>query len=194
MLILSRNLTFDRSWDVAVCLEGKPHKKAQEKNYPLQDFFRFLLSWLKTGDKNAAEKRKIPHAAIREIPNICFELGNTRFSDFSFCPVGVADSSNNTYSMDSSTLFEKYDELFVISPFLSASGNGKPNPTIGMPAEGRTATKLITRRASCPSFPIRCLRILIYVMRDIVIDGEETLSEGKEDESPNSRIFMRNSI
>jgi hypothetical protein len=200
LLILSRNLTFDRSWDVAVCLEGKPHKKAQEKNYPLQDFFRFLLSWLKTGDKNAAEKRKILHAAIREIPNICFELGNTRFSDFSFCPVGVADSSNNTYSMDSSTLFEKHDELFVISPFLSASGNGKNrNPIDLLNASGRPNSDktLITRRSELPKLSDKVLEDFnVYVMRDIVIDGEETLSEGKEDESPkqqdiHAKLYLR---
>lgn len=200
LLVLSRNLTFDRSWDVAACLDGKPHKKVQEKNYPLQDFFRFLLGYLKTGDKNAAEKRKILHTAIREIPNICYELGDARFSDFSFCPVGVTDSGNNTYSMENSTLFEKYDALFVISPFLSASGNGRNrNPIDLLNASGRPNSDktLITRRNELPKLSDKALEDFnIYVMRDIIIDGEEALSEGKEGESPkqqdiHAKLYLR---
>ncbi len=42
IIILSRNLTFDRSWDLAVSLDGVVVAKANSKNGPLQDFLLYL--------------------------------------------------------------------------------------------------------------------------------------------------------
>ncbi|MBN1566821.1 MAG: phospholipase D family protein [Acidobacteria bacterium] len=42
VLILTRNLTFDRCWDLAVCLEGKPGTSKREVNEPLIDFLTYL--------------------------------------------------------------------------------------------------------------------------------------------------------
>jgi len=42
VLVLSRNLTSDRSWDLAVSLEGFPGKTSKPANAPLVDFLRWL--------------------------------------------------------------------------------------------------------------------------------------------------------
>lgn len=42
VLVLTRNLTYDRSWDLAVCLEGKAGKTRREVNQPLIDFLDHL--------------------------------------------------------------------------------------------------------------------------------------------------------
>ncbi len=44
LLILSRNLTFDRSWDFGASLEGVVADEVQEGNRPLVDFVRYLLN------------------------------------------------------------------------------------------------------------------------------------------------------
>ena len=43
VVILSRNLTFDRSWDVTFCMDGKKSNKATKKNQPVNDFIEYLL-------------------------------------------------------------------------------------------------------------------------------------------------------
>ncbi|WFB36955.1 phospholipase D family protein [Kiritimatiellota bacterium B12222] len=42
VLVMSRNLTFDRSWDVAVCLEGREVDGPQRNNSPLCDYLNHL--------------------------------------------------------------------------------------------------------------------------------------------------------
>src|SRR3546814_12202393 len=42
LLILSRNLTRDRSWDISLILDGVGTKSPQAVNRPLSDFFRGL--------------------------------------------------------------------------------------------------------------------------------------------------------
>lgn len=42
LLVMSRNLTFDRSWDVAVCLEGEAQGEPQSPNQPICDFLQYL--------------------------------------------------------------------------------------------------------------------------------------------------------
>lgn len=42
VIVLSRNLTFDRSWDVAACIDGKPSVSPRKVNQPLVDFVRWL--------------------------------------------------------------------------------------------------------------------------------------------------------
>ncbi|MDF1659766.1 MAG: hypothetical protein P1U58_19290, partial [Verrucomicrobiales bacterium] len=42
VIVLSRNLTFDRSWDVAATLDGETGGAIQEANQPIVDFVRWL--------------------------------------------------------------------------------------------------------------------------------------------------------
>ena len=41
-IVLSRNLTFDRSWDVAVSLDGKMTGGRHRSSYPIVDFLEYL--------------------------------------------------------------------------------------------------------------------------------------------------------
>ncbi|CCJ34301.1 hypothetical protein [Caloramator australicus] len=57
-IVLSRNLTFDNSWDVAVCLEGRIQDKTiKEKNKPIRDFLLSLIN-LENGGLNISKKEK----------------------------------------------------------------------------------------------------------------------------------------
>jgi hypothetical protein len=43
-IVLSRNLTYDRSWDVAAHLDGEVSDERQVKSQPLAAFVSYLLS------------------------------------------------------------------------------------------------------------------------------------------------------
>ena len=55
VIILSRNLTFDRSWDITYVMDGEVVKTASDKNEPICDFLRYLVSQLPS-DENGKEK------------------------------------------------------------------------------------------------------------------------------------------
>jgi hypothetical protein len=179
-LILSRNLTFDRSWDVAVCLEGVEksdgrYKNGYPKSRPVSDFLQSLLKLLKRNEIHSDKRRQLSKLA-NEILNVKFKIDDKPFSDFQFCPVGI-----DGYNIESTELFENYHELFIMSPFLTDStieafnknALTSPNPNI-----------LITRKSELAKLnPQSVTRFDVYAMKDVIVDGEETLSEGEQDSS-----------
>ncbi len=180
VVLLSRNLTFDRSWDVALCLEGRKAKEEQDANGPLRDFLLYLMGNLGTKDENAATKRAILRAAIRDVMAIQFTLNNTNYTGFNFCPTGIPKSGGGIYGMEQSGLFAKYDDLLVMSPFLSAHGSpdGNPMEQLARAARPSAGGTLITRRSELAKLPSSVLkRFRVYVMREDVVDGESILSE-----------------
>jgi len=113
VLVLSRNLTFDRSWDAAVCLEGQvaaagPVRQEIEQNKPLIDFLRWL-------DK---QNQKVNYNALVDA------LWHTRLQpqdgpvaglSFQFFPIGIYGYAQYKLPM------ENCRRQAVLSPFLSAN-------------------------------------------------------------------------
>lgn len=178
-LVLSRNLTFDRSWDVAVCIEGTQkidgrltsgHKQSQ----PIADFIKALSTLAKRGEINPAKKRKLFNLA-EEILSVKFELNDKRFTDYCFLPVGIEG-----YDIEGTGLFNSYHELFIMSPFLSGSIIESFNDRALTSSQKNT---LITRKSELPKLkPASVTKFNIYALKDIIVDGEETLSEGDSSE------------
>ena len=81
-IVLSRNLTFDRSWDVAVSLDGKLTGGRHKSSYPIADFLEYLKYNALEGVSMKTEKRRILNALIQDIPYVKFCLDDKRFLDF----------------------------------------------------------------------------------------------------------------
>lgn len=94
LLCSSRNLTFDRSWDTLLVLEGeldRDRKNAHARNRPLADFIRALPQLVP------------PHAPkpdLHDVTSVADELLKVRFTppegfedDLQFCPIGIAGGS-----------------------------------------------------------------------------------------------------
>src|SRR5690606_22378469 len=82
VIVLSRNLTFDRCWDVAFQIEGyciKDRKKNFSKTKPLIDFINFLSDY---------EKPNWFKAFISDLGKTEFQLSSNEFDDFQFYPTG----------------------------------------------------------------------------------------------------------
>lgn len=113
LLCLTRNLTFDRSWDTALVLDGVlgDRKKAFAANHPLGDFIAALpgLAVRTVPD----ETRASIEAMAEEVRRVSFELPEG-FDEYAFHPLGLGGTRRR--------VFHPADEsrrLLVVSPFVS---------------------------------------------------------------------------
>ena len=182
VIILSRNLTFDRSWDITYYMDGhitrKATRKAAQQNEPVCDFLRFLLTQLPS-DENGKEKAKGIRSLIKDLSTVLFEPAEKEFEDFEFIPNGVKRSYGGTYCFDETQLFnETFHEILIMSPFLSGGiiRNFNDRNTKSPIQDARYM--LITREMSLARLkPEDVSNFDIYTMRDNVIDGETAISD-----------------
>lgn len=73
-IVLSRNLTFDRSWDVAVSLEGKFENRTHKPSLPLVEFMKFLGRQIRGEGGTSARKRRLVNGFVKDLPYVKFEL------------------------------------------------------------------------------------------------------------------------
>lgn len=111
LLVLTRNLTFDRSWDLVVGLDGSladatPERRAQ--NRPLADFLISLPS--QTSRPMDAERHERVRRLAAEILDVEWALPDG-FSRVQFLPSGIAGYEHSWP--------ERSDRALVISPFLT---------------------------------------------------------------------------
>lgn len=111
-ICLSRNITFDRSWDTILVLDGKPVENEVPENDNLIKFVNFL-------PKIAVNKIEKNRLGI--IKKISIELGKIKFNtpenfdnQFNFHFLGIDIN-------DSFPISDEYRRLLIVSPFLSES-------------------------------------------------------------------------
>jgi hypothetical protein len=117
-LCLSRNLTFDRSWDTALVLEGYVKDTAIQRlarNEPLSSFVAMLPSFAVSPvtetvqshvDIVAEELRRVDF----EVPDIFRD--SQRRSDLTFMPMGTSQH-------EKTPVFKGAQRILVVSPFLT---------------------------------------------------------------------------
>lgn len=113
LICLSRNMTFDRSWDVSVCLEGEVNHgrvRGYSGNRPLRDFVRSLPGF-------AADE--VPERVHENIRLMADEVGRVPeweipdgFDELEFCPSGIP-------GYPGLSMPEKPTRVFAMSPFLT---------------------------------------------------------------------------
>lgn len=177
--VLSRNLTFDRSWDVAFYMDGTLQRKAMRKNKPLCDFVQYLIDQIYSDDENAKNKKKKLHEIIKELPNIQFKIYQKGFRDYEFIPCGVKKSNEKAYCFYDTSLFkETFHEILIMSPFLSADIIRNFNDRNKNSRIQNARYMLFTREISLGKLkPEDVSNFSIYTMKDNVIDGETAISD-----------------
>ena len=194
VIILSRNLTFDRSWDITYVMDGEVVKTSSDKNEPICDFLRYLVSQTPS-DENGKEKAKGIRALIRELPGVAFTPAEKEFYDFEFIPNGVRKQGGGFYQFDDTPLFQDtFHEILIMSPFLSGGiirdfNNRNANSLI---KDARYM--LITREMSLGRLkPEDISNFKIYTMRDAVIDGETAISDESQEiqkQDIHAKVYM----
>ena len=166
VLVLSRNLTFDRSWDVAVVLEGEPNGRKTLKNKPLIEFLDFLQRYSST------EKRKSMREMQADLEYVHFQTGDKQYTEFDFLPLGIHDKPvQGNYG-----LFDTFHDLLVVSPFLSRATVEK----LSREALQKSTITLITRKDELLKLtPDLLKRFACYCLKDQVLHGEEAIGENE---------------
>ncbi|EGQ8947282.1 phospholipase D family protein [Vibrio parahaemolyticus] len=117
LIVLSRNLTFDRSWDLAAVIDGyiKPTKRRQ--NNPLVAFFESLFEL----DVQAVDSHQQSHFShqetlLKELPYVCWKKPDG-FGDIGFLSTIFDEKSQKRQKPVS---FQHHDNqaMLVVSPFL----------------------------------------------------------------------------
>lgn len=112
LLVLSRNLTFDRSWDLCLGLEGSPGKQGVAKNAPLRELFSGVLQLTAQGGRKLSTARLEALESLMEDARRVNWILPPGFDEWEFHALGLS-------TRPKPWLPEKSDDLLVISPFVS---------------------------------------------------------------------------
>ena len=172
-VVMSRNMTFDHSWDIACALDGELMKGEQRTSLPLRNFFKYLRTQLDNELSDFDRQDKDIEYFINTIPRIRFNA-EERFSSFKIMPLGIGKSG---YDMSSDPLFnENFHELVVMTPFLSSSVIQNLNSD--WKSLTGTERTLITRKTELSKLTrSKTSNFDVYVMKDEIVDGESAISE-----------------
>ncbi len=183
-IVLSRNLTFDRSWDVAVCLEGKREERQPKSTKPLVLFYGFLnkfSGW--QNPKFRSERKLFLKEFIDDLSHVRFSTKDSKFNDFEFLPLGIEGG----YDFIKDELFDEtfsFNDLLVISPFLSHSIINSFNNKRGLKDSERI---LITRRSELNKIKNCSSEFKVFAVNENIAEGERYYSEDEGEDSPYSR-------
>lgn len=163
LIVLSRNLTFDRSWDVAAFLEGKLSLQPHDANRPLVDF----VSWL--NEQQAFENSE---SFLHELSRVSFEPADG-FEEYKFHPIGIPGYTANP------TASHTADRLMCLSPFLH------PDALRTLVKHCDDAPLVLSRRYALEQIPQDVLNELKpYYLSDSVVNGERSASAEEGDAQP----------
>jgi len=172
LIVMSRNLTFDRSWDIALRLDSAARgEKVIEKGESTGEAMRAFLLWLhkNTSSHNSQlkNKRKLLSKLADEIVDVEWRNLGREFDGFNFIPYGIGVSSTDN-------LGDSFHKIMVISPFLSKSViEGFEKKRLVNPD-----CTLITRKSELSKLNAELLKSFdTYTIKDDVVDGEERISE-----------------
>ena len=163
IIVLSRNLTFDRSWDLTFTMDGRKTDKSSSKNNPLIKFIEYLTKYSTDDDKTDKIQR-----IMDELPFVEFEL-NQPFEGFEFIVNGIDDD----FVIQNQQLFtsNSLDKLLIMTPFLSKDViedfNSRKNP--------KSQATLITRMQSLDK-DLNLDNFEVYALKDEIVEGESLLS------------------
>lgn len=179
LIVLSRNLTFDRSWDIAFFTEGKPGKKNTEAHQ--------LSQYLEYFYKNT--KRNIPPTVLEKLSTVEFDCPDG-FFDLNIFP--ILGFNNNIKKYPNPLENNKYEHLLIISPFVD-------NKTIEKLLENNTNIFLFSREEELDKLDDTLITKInkeekrIFCLNNVIVEGEDQLdTEGMTSSSQNlhAKIFI----
>lgn len=188
LIVMSRNLTFDRSWDVALRLDSadkgeKVIEQGEGTGEAMGDFLRWLHKNASSHNSHLKSKKKLLSKLADEIAGVKWRYFGKEFDGFDFIPYGIGLPTTDN-------LGDSFHKLFVISPFLSKS-------IIEGFAEKRLIypdCTLITRKSELPKLNAELLTAFdTYTLKDDVVDGEERISESGDfmTQDIHAKVYLR---
>lgn len=171
LLISSRNITADRSWDMSVTLEGKPGRSRQSVNNPLCSFCGVLPS-LAVSDASTN---------LEALDAIGAELGRVEWE----CPLGFENLRFHVLGLGGKPWWPAAnDALAVISPFVKGEALRKLAATSDNPLV------LVSRSTELAELPDLDAFNAAYILHDAAEtdDGEDTV-EGAIEVGLHAKVY-----
>lgn len=198
--VLSRNLTFDRSWDISFAMDSSKTAQTAQKTLPIMEYLEFLRNQIRADKvQNARTKRSAIRKLCDALDGVSFTTDSKEFGDdFEIMPLGIGSGG---YDMNNDPLFcqtqwaadYSFHELVVFSPFVSGSLIEHWNkPEHSLTGTSRT---LITRKTELSKITAaQSNRFRIYTLKDDIVDGEEAVSDedaDKQKQDIHAKIYLR---
>ena len=176
-IISSRNLSKDNSWDLTIAFDGMKRGAGSDKarcadTTSIARCLEFLENQVLKKQGKAADKaaRAIVSRLAKDIKDVEF-YPSRPFNSVVFIPLGLNGNKVESRSRERFE-FKGFDEVLVISPFLTPDLIGRLNKESSDRKE--VSRILVTRRDELPRLPsdnVDAFRK--YVLRDYAISGEE---------------------
>ena len=153
VIVLSRNLTFDRSMDIAVEVTGTIGQETKEENRSLADMLYFVKKYAAAGKQNAIS------SLARDVLRVEKFQCEDPFESCRFLPFGIP-----RYKNQASQMVDDAQSLIVVSPFLSDS-------IVERLGKGSYETTLVTRLNSVTQKAWNSFQN-VYVPSEMLLDDE----------------------
>ena len=198
-IVMSRNLTFDRSWDISIVLNSSTAVRQVKKTKPIIDFIEYLRGHIKNTTQMSGKKRSMINSFMEELKKVSFTLDSKEFEEnFQILPLGIGEKAYNM-AEDELLCDEKWSaastfhDLVIMSPFLSESMIESWNKK----ERGLTNCKrtLITRKSELSKLKAHQVdNFDIYTLKDSIIDGEDSFSDedlAKQKQDIHAKVYLR---
>ena len=198
-VVMSRNLTFDRSWDISFAMDSSKKVRQKRKSTAICSFLEYLAYNVNKQCIDYIKKRNLIRKMMKEIKDISFSLDSNVFGEnFEIFPLGIGEKS---YKIENDKLFctqkgnadSTFNELVVMSPFLSRSVIADFN--LADRALSECSRTLITRRSELGKLrECDVNNFTIYTLKDEIIDGEDEISDesyDKRKQDIHAKIYLR---
>lgn len=198
-VLMSRNLTFDRSWDISFAMDSSKKVRQKRKSSPICNFLEYLARNVNKQCIDYLKKRNLIRKMMKEIKDISFSLDSKVFGEnFEILPLGIGEKA---YKIENDKLFctqrgnadSTFNELVIMSPFLSGSVIADFN--LSDRALSECSRTLITRRSELGKLrECDVNNFTIYTLKDEIIDGEDEISDeslDKRKQDIHAKIYLR---
>ena len=198
-VVMSRNLTFDRSWDISFAMDSSKKVRQKRKSAPICNFLEYLARNVNKQCIDYLKKRNLIRKMMKEIKDISFSLDSKVFGEnFEILPLGIGEKA---YKIENDKLFctqrdnadSTFNELVIMSPFLSGSVIADFN--LSDRALSECSRTLITRRSELGKLrECDVNNFTIYTLKDEIIDGEDEISDESSDKRKqdiHAKIYLR---
>ncbi|MBQ9207841.1 MAG: hypothetical protein IJ158_14165 [Treponema sp.] len=127
-IVLSRNISYDKCYDSCFVLESSDNHLKTRRTKPVIDFLSYLNNAIDTNNfPTLFSQKNMISALIDDLVSekVCFSLADERFldDDFDIYPLFNADYRKNfsrsLFAPEKDAEKEKYDSVFLMSPFVS---------------------------------------------------------------------------
>ena len=178
LVILSKNISFDRCWDVAMYFDGKM-QDTPGNGAPLAN----MLDFLKKTQRGKDNQPTRLSALAKEIEFVSFGNEDIRPESFSLIPLGIDNKHDWPF-------WGKYDCMLVISPFLSEES------IRCLFQKTQDRKMLFSRREALSAVsPDLLSGIECYCIRDEIFNGEqsEKLSQAvthRQNQDIHAKIYL----